>query len=202
VSGVPILVEGTSLTVLIVGGGPVAARKAEAFAAAGASVRIVAREPSPELRDLARQAGVVLAERAYERGDIGDAALVVAATSDRATNAAIASYAREATRLVNVVDAPREGSFATMAVHRAGALVVGVSAGGVPGAAARVRDAIARRFDARYAGALDGLATLRRALIDRGSSNAWRALAADVIDDEFCETVEKDRLDARVAEWR
>jgi siroheme synthase-like protein len=202
VSGVPILVEGASLTVLVVGGGPVAARKAEAFAAAGASVRIVAIAPSPEVRDLARASGVVLAERAYEPGDIGDAALVVAATSDRATNAAIAADAREATRLVNVVDAPREGSFATMAVHRAGALVVGVSAAGVPGAAARVRDAIARRFDARYAGALDALATLRRALLDRGASSEWRALAAEVIDDDFCDTVETDRLDARVAAWR
>ncbi len=201
-SGIPILVEGASLSVLVVGGGPVAARKAEAFAAAGAAVRIVAVEPSDTIRKLARSQTVALAERAYERGDIADALLVIAATSDRAANAAIAADARDAGRLVNVVDAPAEGSFATMAVHRAGALVVGVSAGGVPGAAARVRDAIARRFDARYAGALDGLATLRRALIDRGSSNAWRALAADVIDDEFCETVEKDRLDARVAEWR
>jgi predicted oxidoreductase len=72
----------------------------------------------------------------------------------------------------------------------------------VPGAAARVRDAIARRFDLRYAGALEGLATLRRALIDRGASSAWRALAADVIDDEFCDTVEADRLDERVSAWR
>jgi siroheme synthase-like protein len=202
VSGIPILVEGASLSVLVVGGGPVAARKAEAFATAGAAVRIVALEPSAAIRELARLQNVEVVERVYERGDIGDALLVIAATSDRAANAAIAADARDAARLVNVVDAPAEGSFATMAVHRAGALVVGVSAGGVPGAAARVRDAIARRFDARYAGALEGLATLRRALIDRGSSNAWRALAADVIDDQFCETVEKDRLDARVAEWR
>ena len=201
-SGVPILVEGASLSVLVVGGGPVAARKAEAFAAAGASVRIVALEPSSAIRDLARSAGVTLVERAYARGDIGDALLVIAATSDRTTNAAIAAEARDAVRLVNVADAPGEGSFATMAVHRAGALVVGVSAGGVPGAAARVRDAIARRFDARYAGALDALASLRRALIDRGASTAWRALAADVIDDDFCETVEADRLDARVSAWR
>jgi siroheme synthase-like protein len=202
VSGVPILVEGASLRVLVVGGGPVAARKAEMFTAAGASVRIVALEPSAELRDLAGRADVALVERAYERDDIGDAALVIAATSDRATNAAIAADARGAARLVNVVDAPREGSFATMAVHRAGALVVGVSAGGVPGAAARVRDAIARRFDARYAGALDGLAVLRRALLDRGAATEWRALAADVIDDEFCTTVETEQLDARVAAWR
>ena len=201
-SGVPILVEGGALTVLVVGGGAVAVRKASAFAAAGATVRVVALEPSPAMRELAGAAAVALVERAYEQGDIGDASLVIAATNDRATNAAVAADGRAAARLVNVADAPDEGSFATMAVHRAGALVVGVSAGGVPGAAARVRDAIARRFDDHYANALAGLATLRRAMLDRGASAEWRALAADVIDDEFCASVESGALDARVSEWR
>jgi siroheme synthase-like protein len=202
VSGVPILVEGAVLTVLVVGGGPVAVRKAAAFVAAGATVRIVALEPSPAMRELARASRVELVERAYGRGDIGDALLVVAATSDRTTNAAVAADARASARLVNVADAPGDGSFATMATHRAGALVVGVTAGGVPGAAARVRDAIARRFDERYAAALTSLATLRRSLLDRGASAEWRALAAVVIDDDFVETVEAGTLDARVAEWR
>jgi len=202
VSGVPILVEGGALTVLVVGGGAVAVRKASAFAAAGATVRVVALEPSPAMRELAGAAAVALVERAYEQGDIGDASLVIAATNDRATNAAVAADGRAAARLVNVADAPDEGSFATMAVHRAGALVVGVSAGGVPGAAARVRDAIARRFDDHYANALAGLATLRRAMLDRGASAEWRALAADVIDDEFCASVESGALDARVSGWR
>ena len=201
-SGVPILVEGAALSVLVVGGGPVAVRKAAAFVAAGASVRIVALEPSPAMRDLARATGIALVERAYERGDIGDALLVIAATNDRTTNAAVAADARASARLVNVADAPDEGSFATMATHRAGALVVGVTAGGVPGAAARVRDAIARRFDERYAGAFAALAALRRSLIDRGASAEWRALAADVIDDAFTDTVESGTLDARVSAWR
>ena len=201
-SGVPILVEGAALRVLVVGGGAVAVRKAAAFVAAGASVRIVALEPSPAMRELARATGVALVERAYERGDIGDALLVIAATNDRTTNAAVAGDARAAARLVNVADAPDEGSFATMATHRAGALVVGVTAGGVPGAAARVRDAIARRFDERYAGALSALATLRRSLLDRGATAEWRALAADVIDDEFIDTVESGTFDARVSAWR
>ena len=201
-SGVPILVEGAALAVLVVGGGPVAVRKAAVFAAAGASVRIIALEPSAAMRDLARATGLALLERAYERGDIGDAALVIAATSDRTTNALVAADARASARLVNVADAPDEGSFATMATHRAGALVVGVSAGGVPGAAARVRDAIARRFDERYAGALTSLATLRRSLLDRGASAQWRALAADVIDDAFIDSVESGTLDARVSGWR
>ena len=201
-SGVPILVEGSALVVLVVGGGPVAVRKAAAFVAAGASVRVVAMEPSPAMRDLAQTSGVGLVERAYERGDIGDALLVIAATNDRATNAEVAADARASGRLVNVADAPDVGSFATMATHRTGALVVGVSAGGVPGAAARVRDAIARRFDERYAGALTALATLRRSLLDRGASAEWRALAADVIDDAFIDTVESGTLDARVSAWR
>ena len=201
-SGVPILIEGSALAVLVVGGGPVAVRKAAAFVAAGASVRIVAVDPSPAMRDLARASGAALVERAYERDDIGDALLVIAATNDRATNAAVAADARASGRLVNVADAPDVGSFATMATHRTGALVVGVSAGGVPGAAARVRDAIARRFDERYAGALTALATLRRSLLDRGASAEWRALAADVIDDAFIDTVESGTLDARVSAWR
>lgn len=201
-SGVPILVEGAALSVLVVGGGAVAVRKAAAFAAAGAAVRVVAREPSAAMRALADSGGVVLAERAYARDDIGDAALVIAATNDRVTNRGVAADARTSSRLVNVVDAPDTGSFATMATHRAGGLVVGISAGGVPGAAARVRDAIGDRFDGRYATALAGLAALRRSLLERGASDEWREIAAQVFDGDFCDAVESGALDARVATWR
>ena len=201
-SGVPILLEGSALTVLVVGGGAVAVRQAAAFAAAGAAVRVVARAPSAAMRELAEGGGVVLQVRAYARDDIGDAALVIAATNDRATNAEVADDAHASSRLVNVADAPETGSFATMATHRAGGLVVGVSAGGVPGAAARVRDAIAGRFDARYATALAGLAALRRSLLERGASAEWREIAAQAFDADFCESVESGALDARVAAWR
>jgi siroheme synthase (precorrin-2 oxidase/ferrochelatase) len=103
---------------------------------------------------------------------------------------------------VNVADAPETGTFATMAAHRSGALVIGVSAGGVPGAAARIRDAIAERFDGRYARALGQLAELRRSLIDRRQGASWRALSSEVIDSRFCDEVEQERLAARVAPWR
>lgn len=201
-SGVPILVEGGALRALVVGGGPVAVRKAAAFAAAGASVRVVALAPSDDMRALAASGDVVLIERGYERGDIGDALLVIAATNDRAVNADIADDARAANRLVNVADAPESGTFATMAAHRSGALVIGVSAGGVPGAAARIRDAIAERFDGRYARALGQLAELRRTLIDRRQGTAWRALSVEVIGTRFCDAVENERVDSEVAPWR
>ncbi|MEO8561375.1 MAG: NAD(P)-dependent oxidoreductase [bacterium] len=201
-SGLPILVEGTALRALVVGGGAVAARKAGALAAVGASVRVVAVAAGDDMRALADANRLTLEERAYIAGDIADALLVVAATNDRAVNADVAAHARAANRLVNVADLPDSGSFATMAAHRAGSLVIGVSAGGVPGAAARIRDAIALRFDGRYARAIGRLAELRRALLDRHDAAAWRALSTEVLDARFCDAVEQGALDARVEPWR
>jgi siroheme synthase (precorrin-2 oxidase/ferrochelatase) len=89
-----------------------------------------------------------------------------------------------------------------MATHRAGTLVVGVSAGGVPGAAARVRDEVAARFDDRYADALRRLASVRRAMIERGASAEWRALASEILDESFRDAVESGALEARMATWR
>jgi siroheme synthase-like protein len=202
VSGFPLLVEGAALPVLVVGGGPVAVRKAHMLAASGALVRVVARSATPEMRALAEAGRVALDERPYETPDIGDAVLVVAATNDRATNATVADDARRLHRLVNVADAPDTGTFANMATHRAGHLVVGVSAGGVPGAAARIRDAIARRFDSRYAAALELLGALRRSHLARGEGGAWRALSSSAVDEQFCDSVEQGTLDDRVATWR
>jgi siroheme synthase-like protein len=202
VSGVPLLVEASALSVLVVGGGPVAVRKASTLAASGARLRVVALSASAEMRAMAEAGLVALDERAYEATDIGDAVLVVAATNDRATNASVAADARRLNRLVNVADAPDTGTFATMATHRAGSLVVGVSAGGVPGAAARIRDAIAQRFDGRYAAALELLGALRRNHLARGDGGAWRALSSIAVDERFCDTVEQGTLDDRVSSWR
>jgi len=202
VSGLPILIEGTALRALVVGGGAVAARKAAALAAVGAAVRVVAVSAGDEMRALADTHRVVLTERAYAESDIGDALLVVAATDERSVNAGIAEHARAANRLVNVADLPESGSFATMAAHRAGSLVIGVSAGGVPGAAARIRDAIALRFDERYAHAIGRLAELRRSLLDRHDGATWRNFSAEVLDERFCDAVEQGALDAQVKPWR
>lgn len=201
-SALPLLVEGSAIRALIVGGGAVASRKAAVLLETGAHVRVVAPAVGAPMRALVNASRVQLTQRRYEPGDIADAQLVIAATDDRAVNAEIALDAHDAGRLVNVADVPAEGSFATMATHRAGSLVIGVSAGGVPGAAARIRDAIAVRFDARYSRALADLAAIRRTLLDRGDGDRWRSHAADLFDDGFCEAVEHGSLAARVASWR
>lgn len=201
-SGYPIVLDGERLEALVVGGGDVGARKTRALLESGASVRVVTRAVGDALRALASSSSrLTIAEREYEAGDIGDALLVVAATHDRATNARVASDARARRRLVNVADAPDEGNCVTAATLRAGELVVAVGAGGVPAVAARVRDALATRLDDRYADAVSSLGSLRRTLLARGERDRWRRAVAELVDEGFCESVERGAFGERVRAW-
>lgn len=199
-SGIPILIEARGINVLVVGGGAVAARKVGALSAAGARVRVVAPLVGDAVRALADAGRVTLVERPYQQGDVQDAELVIAATNERATNAAVAADAHAAHRLVNVVDSPADGTFSTMATHRTGGLTVGVSAG-VPAAAARIRDAIAVRFDVRYGAAVDELAALRDRLLASGEGALWRTISTELIATEFCDAVEGGTLAGQLLPW-
>ncbi len=127
--------------------------------------------------------------------------LVVAATDSRQVNAQIALDAHARGKLVNISDFPDEGNFHTMALHRAGDITIAVSAGGVPGAASRIRDAIAERFDGRYDRAISALRGLRSRLIAR-DDESWRNAAPILIADDFCSAVEDGSFSERVESWR
>jgi siroheme synthase-like protein len=195
-----VLLHGERIRALIVGGGRVAARKAKSLLDAGATVQIVAPHIEEELTRLASPR-LTLARRPFSVNDLDPVNLVVAATNDRELNARVARLAHDKQRLVSVADAPADGSFASMATHRAGDLVVGVSAGGVPRAAARIRDAIATRFDSRYARAIHVLRTRRSRLLDSGKRRDWQRAADELIDERFCARVESGELIAGDA-WR
>lgn len=197
------MIDGSSLEALIVGGGEVAARKATALLDAGARVRFVAPRLHASCETLlaAHPDRAAAVRREYQPQDLAGALLVIAATDVPEVNARVAADARAALRLANVVDAPPLGNCTTPAVHRTGMLTIGVSAGGVPGAAARIRDAIATRFDARYGEAVAALATLRERLLRDEGSDAWGAAASTLLDDGFCHDVESGTLLERVRRW-
>ncbi|MFL5576523.1 MAG: bifunctional precorrin-2 dehydrogenase/sirohydrochlorin ferrochelatase [Gemmatimonadaceae bacterium] len=196
----PVLLAGGHVRALVVGGGAVATRKALALLDAGATVRLVAPRIAPTLREAARErpARLTLVERSYSAGDVAEANLVIAATSDREVNAAVAREADALGRLVAVADAPEQGSWTAMAAHRAGALTIAVSAGGVPGAAARIRDALAERFDERYGDAVGRLAALRARLLAAGDGDEWRQLGGELLGPRFCADVETGELSRRL----
>jgi precorrin-2 dehydrogenase/sirohydrochlorin ferrochelatase len=190
VSAFPLVLDGERIRALVVGGGPVAHRKAAALVESGATVHIVAPVLCSAMRDLAGHERVSVSEREYESTDISDATLVVAATNRREVNARVAADAHAHARLVNVADEPAEGDWVSVATHRAGPLVIGVSVGGVPTAATRIRDAIAQRFDHRYVSALTALIALRRQVLDAGGTDAWREVDRELVGPDFCERVE------------
>jgi siroheme synthase-like protein len=197
------VLDGAAVNALVIGGGRVAVRKVTALLESGARVRVLAPQVDPALEDLERRnTSLAIIREPYAVGRLGDALLVVAATNDSRVNARIASEARACGKLVNVVDAPELGNCITPAVHRTGELVVAVSAGGVPAAAARIRDSIAHVFDERYSRAVRGLADLRRALLDGGRRDRWRDAAGALVTPDFCEQVESGRFADRIEEWR
>jgi siroheme synthase-like protein len=197
-----VVLIGESIEALIVGGGRVAERKARSLLAAGARVRVVAPGLTEALRALAREAPrLSLVEREYVTDDIAGATLVIAATGSREVNARVSVEGRAARRLVNVADDPTAGNFITVATHRAGDLVIGVSAGGVPRAASRIRDALAERFDDRYAEAVRALGSLRERMLSAGDRAGWEQAVDELISGEFCERVEAGEFLDEVAAW-
>ncbi|HJR66707.1 MAG TPA: NAD(P)-dependent oxidoreductase [Gemmatimonadaceae bacterium] len=201
-SGYPVLLEGTAITALVVGGGSVASRKVRGLLAAGARVLVVAPSVTEELLALGeREKNLTIEHRRFQDEDVRDVTLVFAATDERTTNSRIARIARGHHRLVSVADLPSEGSFSGMAAHCAGDVVIGVSAGGVPRAAARIRDAIAERFDGRYATAIDAVRAMRRRLLDTGGAAKWEQAMRTFLDERFCTRVESGELTAEVDAW-
>jgi siroheme synthase-like protein len=201
VSDFPIALHGERVVAVVVGAGSVGTRKALALAEAGAQVRVVAPAIGAELEAAAGLRKIILVRQRYEPGVLDGATLVIAATDSREVNAQIATDAHAKGKLVNITDNPDQGNFHTMALHRSGDVTIAVSSGGVPGAAARIRDAIAERFDSRYGQAVSALRGLRSKLIS-GGDDRWRDAAPQLIGDDFCSSVEDGTLSEKVDSWR
>jgi siroheme synthase-like protein len=201
VSDFPIAVHGERISAVVIGGGSVGTRKALALVEAGAQVRVVSPLVTPELDAAERACELTIVRESYSAKHLGHSTLVVAATELREVNAQIAVDAHSSGKLVNITDYADEGSFHTMAIHRSGDVTIAVSAGGVPGAAARIRDAIAERFDVRYARALSALRGLRSRLLS-GGDEEWRAAAPKLLGDDFCSSVEDGSFAGKVDSWR
>jgi len=143
----PLTLDVAGRRTLVVGGGPVAARRATGLVTASARVVVVAPYVCEELRDLVDAGQVVWVARDYEADDLAGAWLVHTATGDRATDDLVAAHA-EAERVwcVRADDASLSAAW-TPAVARSGSVTVAVTAGGDPRRARALREAIAVALD-------------------------------------------------------
>ena len=133
--------------VVLVGGGPVAARRARGLVDAGAAVVVLAPWVCEDLADLAAAGRIRWRPREYAgAGDLDGAWLVHTATGDPDVDETVAADA-EAARLWCVRADDAESSAAwTPAVASVDGVLVAVSAGGDPRRARALRDAVRTRL--------------------------------------------------------
>lgn len=156
---VTLLLEGRQC--LVVGGGPVAERKAAGLLAAGARVRVVAPTMTGSLAamDLERHL------RRFVPGDVEGCWLVVSATGWPEVEAAVRDACEAAGVLVNAADDPAACSVLLPAVLRRGPVTVAVSTTGrSPALAATLRDALANVVGPEVAEVAEVLAAARAQL--------------------------------------
>jgi len=135
----PVFLNLTGRTVLLVGAGPVAAAKLTQLVAAGASVRVVAPDVLEAIEATPR---VAIERRAFRPADLDGVWLVVAAATPE-VNREVAAAAEERHLFVNAVDDPANASaYLSGVVRRDGVTIAISSAGDAPALTALLREAL------------------------------------------------------------
>jgi uroporphyrin-III C-methyltransferase/precorrin-2 dehydrogenase/sirohydrochlorin ferrochelatase len=142
---------------LVVGAGPIAARKAELLHKAGAVLCIVAPDISAAVRSLEFAQEIELSQRAFVESDLDNTVCVIAATDDMPLNRDISRLAQARSIPVNVVDNPELCSFIMPSMIERGPIQIAVSTGGVSPVLARM---LRSRLESTIPGAYGELANL------------------------------------------
>jgi uroporphyrin-III C-methyltransferase/precorrin-2 dehydrogenase/sirohydrochlorin ferrochelatase len=173
----PIFLDIRDRPCLVVGGGEVAARKADLLLRAGGRVTVLAPHLCPTLqrRHLARE--IQYRQSSFEEEALQGIFVVVAATSDETANARIAQAARARGIPVNVVDHPESCTFVFPSIIDRSPVLIAVSTGGaspilsrmlrtqleafIPAAYGRLADLL-KGIRAKVRAAIPGAAARRR----------------------------------------
>jgi uroporphyrin-III C-methyltransferase / precorrin-2 dehydrogenase / sirohydrochlorin ferrochelatase len=119
--------------VVVAGGTPAAAWKAELLSAAGARVEVFAPAPAEDMSALAAappRGAIEIQRRVWAPDDFAGAAIAVADCADDVEAAAFAAAARAASVPVNVIDRPAFCDFSFGAIVNRSPLVIGISTDG------------------------------------------------------------------------
>lgn len=133
----PLFANLSGRTVLVVGGGAVAARKVTGLLEAGARVNVAAPRLTTSLLRLTQQRRIRHVEGGFRPAWLDDAWLVIAATGNTSVNAQVARHAEARRIFVNVVDDAALSRFHVPARLSRGPLTVAISSGGAAPALAR-----------------------------------------------------------------
>lgn len=152
---------------VVVGGGEVAARKAQMLRKAQARVEVVAPDLGDNLARLAQRGEVLHLAKRFAPEQLDGAALAIAATDDQAVNEAVHAAAFAQHIPVNVVDQPRLCTFAMPAIIDRSPLLIAISSNGAAPVLARLLRARLESLIPAGLGKLAALAERYRSLVKR-----------------------------------
>jgi precorrin-2 dehydrogenase/sirohydrochlorin ferrochelatase len=206
----PIALRIAGRTCVVIGGGVIAARKADDLLRAGAKVRAVAPEWSAEFERLAagRDGTVERLTRRFEPRDLDGALLVFAATDDRDAQRAVFREAAARGVLCNVVDVTDLCEFHVPATLRRGTLSISVATDGAfPLLAVKLRDHLARLVGPAFGPALRTLAAARALVRQRHPDDqaARMRRLRELLTDEALEQLLEgrgDEFERHVRSWQ
>ncbi len=188
----PFMIQMDDKKCLIVGGGKVAARKAEQMLSFGAVVTLIAPVVSQGIYDY-KCDRLHIIEREAVIDDIDGADVVIMATDDSGLNEHFAKECRDRRILVNVVDVKKDCDFYFPAIIKQGDVVISVSTGGSsPLLAAKIKKDIAADLRDDYGRIADEMGLLRDSIIERGASEKERKeIFMDILDKKINEKIIK-----------
>ena len=170
----------------MVGGGEVAARKVVRLLDCGAKVCVVSPQIVPELAAVKKEGRIEHINNEYAGKYLCGAFLVIGATDNEQTNAAISQDAKAKGIPVNIVDDPQKCDFILPSLVERGDLTIACGTGGNSPALARyLREELENVYGEEYATLLNILGQLRSRMEKNvGVGKVWfdKLLAAGLLD--------------------
>lgn len=127
----PLFIDISDKKIVVVGGGKIAARRVKVLCQFCRDLTVVAPEIHPDLLSLEEQGQIRILRREYEREDIYDAWMVLAATDQHKLNEEIYSVAKCLGALVNVASNREKCDFHFPGIVKKDHFVVGINASGM-----------------------------------------------------------------------
>jgi uroporphyrin-III C-methyltransferase/precorrin-2 dehydrogenase/sirohydrochlorin ferrochelatase len=142
-NGYPLLLDVAGRRAVVVGGGPVAARRVQGLLDARADVHVLAPFVCEDVWEAAERGTLTLHLREFASTDLDGAWLVHTATGERTTDDAVSRLCEERRVWCVRADDAEASTAWTPAVARVGDVVVAVNAGRDPSRAVALRNAVA-----------------------------------------------------------
>lgn len=126
----PLFVDLSQKKVVVVGAGTIAKRRIRSLVGFAQELIVVAPEVNQELKNLEKEGKITIRKKRYEREDIYDAAIVIAATNDHSINEDIYSTCKCLGIMVNVCNDKTKCDFYFPGIVQKENVVVGITASG------------------------------------------------------------------------